>query len=407
MSAAKSWQRFEMKTHTLPLLIVETHPIQYRAPIYARLEQLRPGAVHVVYASDHSIRGARDPGFSANISWDTDLLAGYSFTILDSTLSHVPHGWNGLKGRGLPALINELNPKAILLNSFTYRYDHVAYAIARFRHISIWMRCETQDQAFPRSPLKSFLRSFYYRLFYTGVSMAFPIGSLNRRHWLRHGVSLHQLRDAHYCTPDRTALLSLRERNARRQSIRDQLGLHQDHILVAFFGKLIPKKDPALLLASIPYLPAEQRSQFALMYVGSGELQQDLQQQATSLHHRDGVSVHFPGFVNQKALVDWYLAADVVVLPSRQAGETWGLVVNEAMQAGCSVVVSEAVGCAADFCGWERFRTIPIGSAQHLAEALLDLAHYPRSFTWAATGLENYSIDSVAHAFAAAIDELS
>jgi len=30
-----------------------------------------------------------------------------------------------------------------------------------------------------------------------------------------------------------------------------------------------------------------------------------------------------------------------MVLPSRRAGETWGLVVNEALQAGCAVIVSE------------------------------------------------------------------
>ena len=102
-------------------------------------------------------------------------------------------------------------------------------------------------------------------------------------------------------------------------------------------------------------------------------------------------------------MLDWYLAADVVVLPSRRAGETWGLVANEAMQAGCAVVVTEAVGCAADFGRWQRFRTIPVGSASHLASALEDLSSYPRSFTWASAGLQSYSINAAAQAFADAI----
>jgi hypothetical protein len=46
------------------LLIVETHPVQYRSPIYARLQELSPGSVHVVYASDFSVRGGQDPGFA-------------------------------------------------------------------------------------------------------------------------------------------------------------------------------------------------------------------------------------------------------------------------------------------------------------------------------------------------------
>jgi hypothetical protein len=70
------------------------------------------------------------------------------------------------------------------------------------------------------------------------------------------------------------------------------------------------------------------------------------------------------------------------------------------------VVVSEAVGCAADFGGWERFRTIPVGSAPHLAQAITELAAYPRSFEWAADGLVHYSIEAAAQALATAIAEM-
>ena len=228
----------------------------------------------------------------------------------------------------------------------------------------------------------------------------------NRQHWLRHGLKPNQLVDAHYCTPDRAAGLSLAEREQRRQLLRCRLGLQPQQLLVAFFGKLIAKKQPDLLLDALPELPAALRSQTALAFVGSGPLQAQLQHSADALEQQTGASIHFPGFINQSALVDWYFAADVVVLPSRRAGETRGLVANEAMQAGCAVVVSEAVGCAADFGSWERFRTIPVGSASHLASALVDLSRYPRSFTWASARLQGYSIDAAAQAFAVAVREL-
>lgn len=72
------------------LLIFETHPIQYRAPVYARLHELCPGSIHVVYASDYSLRGGHDPGFAKAVTWDSDLLAGYPSTILRSDLSQAP-----------------------------------------------------------------------------------------------------------------------------------------------------------------------------------------------------------------------------------------------------------------------------------------------------------------------------
>jgi glycosyltransferase involved in cell wall biosynthesis len=388
------------------LLIVETHPIQYRAPIYARLHELCPDSIHVAYGSDLSIRGGRDPGFAQSVVWDTDLLAGYPSTILRSDLTHYPSSWNALDGRGVWGLIRRLRPDAVLLNSLNYRYDAVCYAAARLQGIQVWMRCETQDHAFPRSWLKNLIRSAYYRLVYTGITQAFPIGCLNREHWIRHGLRPRQLRQAHYCTPDRAASLSLQERESRREALRNQLGLGPHQLLVTFFGKLIAKKDPALLFESVPYLSETIRQRLSLVYVGSGELQKELEAQAITVKARDGITTHFAGFVNQSALLDWYLAADVVVLPSQHAGETWGLVVNEALQAGCAVVVSDAVGCSADFGSWERFRTIPVGSALHLADAITELARYPRSFDWAAVRLNHYSIEAAAQALVSAIAEL-
>ncbi|QPN59120.1 glycosyltransferase family 4 protein [Synechococcus sp. CBW1002] len=390
----------------ISLLIFETHPIQYRAPVYSRLNQICPGQIHVAYACDISLRGGLDPGFSLPVTWDGNLMGGYPSTVLDASVTLPPRGWNDLRGHGVISLIHRLQPRAILLNSLNYRYDHTAYLAGLLARIPIWMRCETQDQAFSRSWLKDRLRHTYYRLLYAGIQQAFPIGELNRQHWLRHGMKPMQLRAAHYCTPNRAAALTTQQRQCRREALRQQLGLDARYLLVGFFGKLIPKKDPMLLLESLPLMPDSLRHRLAFVYVGSGALQQELQQEAAAVQLRYGVPVHFPGFVNQSALVDWYLAADVVVLPSQRTGETWGLVVNEAMQAGCSVVVSEAVGCTADFSGWERFRTIPVGSASSLALALMELAEYPRSFTWATEGLQPYSIEAAAQAFAAAIAEL-
>ncbi len=386
------------------LLIVETHPVQYRVPIYARLQKLLPGAVHVVFASDYSVRGGFDPGFASCIAWDIPLLAGYDHTILRSDIQSAPRSWHELQGAGLLEVIQRLKPSAILLNSLKYRYDFTAYMYGMMLGIPIWMRCETQDRAFPRAKLKTAIRWLYYRILYLGINRAFPIGVLNRRHWIRHGLNPSKLVNINYCTLDMYAGLTEDVLRARRDVMRERLGLDRDAFLVSFVGKLIPKKDPGLIVKAIEKMPQSLLQRIALVFVGSGDLQDDLIRQAQVVCQ--DIPVHFAGFVNQSALPDWYLAADVLVLPSRQAGETWGLVANEALQAGCGVIVSEAVGCAADFGGWERFRTIPVGSADALAVSLQDLAAYTRSFSWAADRLNQYSIEAAAQALAAAIAEL-
>ena len=57
--------------------------------------------------------------------------------------------------------------------------------------------------------------------------------------------------------------------------------------------------------------------------------------------------MEFAGFLNQSRILQAYQDADCLVLPSDN-GETWGLVVNEAMASGLPVVVSDQVGCHPD-----------------------------------------------------------
>jgi len=56
--------------------------------------------------------------------------------------------------------------------------------------IDIWIRQETQDEAFERDARKAIARAFFYRLIYSQLAGAFYIGNLNRRIcwlWLKRG----------------------------------------------------------------------------------------------------------------------------------------------------------------------------------------------------------------------------
>jgi glycosyltransferase involved in cell wall biosynthesis len=119
------------------------------------------------------------------------------------------------------------------------------------------------------------------------------------------------------------------------------------------------------------------------------------------------VPVKFLGFVNQDALPMNYLAADVLVLPSRRMGETWGLVVNEALHAGCGVVMTDAVGCHREFGSWERVRVIPQGDASACARALTELSIYERAFNWCAEGMRRYSVRAAAEGIDSAFADVS
>ena len=64
------------------LAVIETHPIQYHAPVYRALQRDFGIAVTAIYGSDFSVEGYHDREFGATFAWDTDLLTGYSSTFL-------------------------------------------------------------------------------------------------------------------------------------------------------------------------------------------------------------------------------------------------------------------------------------------------------------------------------------
>jgi len=385
------------------LAIFDSHPVQYRAPVYQQLELLMPGSFHVFYATDISTRKDGGVGFGKTAAWDVPLLDGYPHTLLNQERRNALEDFRSLHGRGLSRIFSNYRPKVILQTQFLYEYDFAAFFQARIRRIPVWIRQETQDEAVLRSRGKSLLRSAVYFLTYSQVQTAFYIGKLNREHLCRHGFSPDRLIRAPYCTTDRFHNASEAEFARIRETCRARLEIGPDKLVIGFFGKLIPKKNPALLMQAIPFLPPELKKRAVLLFVGSGELEAEMKAQARPLEQME-IKTIFAGFVNQSAIRDYYAATDIMVLPSEYAGETWGLVVNEALQAGCSVVVSEAVGCSREFGEWERVRTIPVGEAQGLARALEELAVYPRQFDWARKRMNDYSIQAAATALASAID---
>ena len=209
---------------------------------------------------------------------------------------------------------------------------------------------------------------------------------------MKHGIPYSKLSAAHYCTVDRFEALNISLKKELRNQAREKSGIPGSSLVVGFSGKFISKKNPELLFKMLEYLPSALLQNLTLYFIGSGELEKKLNGLAQEAFEKFGVKSHFTGFVNQSKLPEHYLAIDILALPSRKMGETWGLVVNEAMQAGCGVVVSEAVGCAADFKYWDRFSVFEEGNAQELAQGVLKLSKFTRDFNWAKERLENYSI---------------
>ena len=123
---------------------------------------------------------------------------------------------------------------------------------------------------------------------------------------------------------------------------RQRLRLDPSAVVFLYCGKLIPKKRPLDFVRAIARASKSAPNVQGLI-VGDGPMRKDCETLVREL----GAPVQFAGFLNQSQLIDAYIAADSLVLPS-ESSETWGLVVNEAMSCSRPCIVSDQVGCGPD-----------------------------------------------------------
>lgn len=102
-----------------------------------------------------------------------------------------------------------------------------------------------------------------------------------------------------------------------------------------FVGSLSPRKDPISLVRAFSTIKSGK-----LKFIGDGELKERLQQEIEKKKLQE--SIHLVGSVSINQIPDYLYNSDVLVLPSLYDG--WGAVVNEALQAGCYVICSDACG---------------------------------------------------------------
>ncbi|MGB6120364.1 MAG: glycosyltransferase family 4 protein, partial [Bacteroidota bacterium] len=127
-----------------------------------------------------------------------------------------------------------------------------------------------------------------------------------------------------------------------KQELRAKLAAPEEKI-VLYVGRFDPIKGLDDLVRAFTHV--SRKIPAKLVLVGEGETKEGIQNLVSELGlHEDVV---FESYISNSALPEYYAVADVLVLPSitlRGVKEVWGLVINEAMNQGCPVVATDAVG---------------------------------------------------------------
>ncbi len=126
-----------------------------------------------------------------------------------------------------------------------------------------------------------------------------------------------------------------------KQRLLQELNLSGKKI-VLYVGRLEECKGLIYLMEAISWL---EDLNVSLLLIGTGTQKSFLEKKSKEL----SVRTLFLGHISNEELYRYYALTDVFVLPSITTAnfkEPWGIVVNEAMNQGCPVVATDAVGAA-------------------------------------------------------------
>jgi glycosyltransferase involved in cell wall biosynthesis len=350
------------------LAIVVTHPIQYYVPIYRTLQAEFGIDCHAFFASDHSVRGGVDRGFGVAVKWDVPLLEGYESTFLPNRpLPLRPRRFFSYRSPSLGGAIRRGGFDALLVSGYDVAFYWQAIVAARRAGVPVLLRGDNTDVArtSPRPWWKRAARAALLGRLYTRyVSAGLAVGGYMARHFTAHGMPPERVFRSPHCVDNDAFRNAAAAAAPQRDALRRRLGLAGCDAVALFCGKVVGVKDPFVLTDALARMT--RRRSVGLLVVGDGELRQAMEARVAAA----GIGAYaFVGFKNQGELAAYYTAADFLVLPSK--GESWGLVVNEAMNCARPAIVSDRVGCADDlvFPG-ETGYVFPAGDAQALAGAM-------------------------------------
>jgi len=346
------------------LAVLATHPIQYQAPWHAYLAAHPEISLKVFFCHDYGVRPQKSSWGVENFTWNAPLLEGYEFEFLPNWSTHPgPERMTGsFNPHILARMVNE-QFDAWILNGWGDPTSLMALAAGRALGRKLLLRVETNLLA-PVSLGKRTFRRILRPWILNRCAGFLAIGRANANFYRHYGVPEEKIFSVPYSANNDRWRAEAEIHATRVEEARRALAIASDAVVFLFCARFDPVKRIFDLLEAFERVAAV-HDRAHLVLVGSGPLLEDAKARASTIPRTT-----FLGFRNQDAIAEVYALSDVIVLPS--SSETWGLVVNEAMNFANAVIVSDRCGCGLDLVEGRGTGTVfPAGDVPALEAAMV------------------------------------
>jgi glycosyltransferase involved in cell wall biosynthesis len=346
------------------MIIFDTHPIQYRSPVFRDLAQKLPGVK--VYFFSETFDGGKwwfhEVGKIPKQRFGLPLTEGFPSQILGTSQYGLRERYRMLK-----EILDRESPDAVLIYGYFLPEHWMLRLLCRKLRIPLVFVGETfgHQTSLWRKALKLPLLKY----FFTGVSEFIAIGNKTAQYYRGWNVPKSKITSAKYCVDTTFFELPVHKAMASRITVREKLGIPKDAFINLFVGRLFERKRPFDVIELHKHFLG--RPNFYTLFVGNGPMEEEIAEKIKDLPR-----FLMLGFKNQLEIRDLYYAADTLFVPSEY--ETWGLVVNEAFACGLPALVSQTCGVAGDLViNDSTGGTFTVGNIDKAAEILSEWMRDP------------------------------
>lgn len=322
-----------------------SNPIQYQTPLMKALTQMPDIELEVLFQSKRSLKPHSVPGFNVVAQHDVDLLDGFHADFLPCLGSDEHFSffkpWNyGLLKRFLTRKYDVL-----WVHGYSSFFNLYAIFLAKLLGMKVLVRGESHVDATKKGKWRERLRKPFFSLLNKFVDGFLTIGSANQAFYQHFNIPQRKLFFARYTVDNVFFQSKIQKASKKIETTREALKLEKGKPIILYASSMLARKHPEDLLEAYANLSPNQHDAPAayLIFVGDGEQRAFLEKRAKELGWE---TIKFLGFKNQTELPVYYALCDIFVLPSE--GETWGLVINEAMNAGKAIITTKEVGSGRD-----------------------------------------------------------
>ncbi|MCL5090492.1 MAG: glycosyltransferase family 4 protein [Patescibacteria group bacterium] len=144
---------------------------------------------------------------------------------------------------------------------------------------------------------------------------------------------------------------------------------------IGFAGRIAKQKGIPYLLRAIPFLEKKLNTSFKIIFAGpyKGVIGESYYEEISALLKKYQDRLHFLGDISEEKMASFYSLCDVLVLPSDDRLESFGLVQIEAMLNNCPVVATDLPGARMPVKMTQMGLIVPVGDAEAIAEAVFTI----------------------------------